>query len=360
MTDLPRLKIRDIELPVPIIQGGMGVRVSTAPLVAAVSNYGALGTLASVGMGEFEPDIFTNYKVANGRALAKEIRRTKQMTDKPIAVNIMAVLTDYEQLAKVCSDEGVDIIISGAGLPLSLPKHVDYNKVKLIPKISSARALELICKKWDKTYNIVPDAVIFEGPNSGGHQGFSFNELVEMNGNYIENNLPFVLKTMKPYEDKYGKNVPVIFAGGIFNGQEIAQYLKLGAGEVKLGSRFVCTEECEVADEYKETYLRATEKDIHLIQSPVGLPLRVIKNSFIMRVLAGNKIKFGCPYKCLITCNPDDVNFCIAKALLEAQRGNMEEGVVMCSTTTPRINQIVTTKSLLDTLVEETVQHFDL
>jgi nitronate monooxygenase len=357
MIDLPRLKIRDIELPIPIIQGGMGVRISTAPLASAVSNYGALGTLASVGLGEFEPDIFSNYKDANGRALAKEIRRTKQMTNNPIAVNIMSVLTDYGQHAKVCSDEGVDIIISGAGLPLFLPEYVDCTKVKLIPKISSGKALELICKKWDKMYRLIPDAVVFEGPESGGHQGFKFDELARIKGNYLSDNLPFILKILNPFEEKYGNKIPVIVAGGIFTGEEIAKYFKLGASGVKLGSRFVCTEECEVADEYKETYLKATEEDIQLIQSPVGLPLRVIRNKFIMRLQTGEIIKFGCTYKCLMTCNPDRVDFCIARSLVEAQRGNMEDGVVMCSLTTPRLKKIVSVRNLLDTIIEETAMH---
>ena len=207
----------------------------TAPLVASVCNAGGLGTLASVGLGEFEPDIFTNYAVANARALQKEIRRTRRMTDRPFAVNIMCALTDYEALVKICVEEKVEVIVSGVGLPLKLPEYVDIERTKLVPMVSSARAAELICKAWDKKYNLIPDAIIVEGPESGGHQGFSFQELENIELYSLESILQKVAKSIKVFEEKHNRRIPLVAAGGIFSAQDISKHLNNGACGVQMG-----------------------------------------------------------------------------------------------------------------------------
>jgi len=351
---LPSLFIGEIEIKIPIVQGGMGVRVSTASLVSAVSNAGCLGTLASVGLGEFEKDIDKNYALANSRALKKEIRKTQKMTDNPFAVNVMVALTDYEALVETCVKEKIDVIITGTGLPFKLPEYVNRKETKLVPKISSDRAAYIICKKWSDKYNIIPDALMVEGPKSGGHQGFSFKELEDIEKYSLENIILNVIKVIEPFQKKYNKKISIIAAGGIYDGKDIAKMFKLGVNGVQLGSRFVCTNECDVSDEFKQAYINAKESDIVLIQSPVGLPARLIKNEFYNKIVqSGGKLKFSCPYHCLKTCDPDEAKFCIAKALLDSAKGNMKEGLVLCSTRVDKINKIIPVKELIRELTKE-------
>jgi NAD(P)H-dependent flavin oxidoreductase YrpB (nitropropane dioxygenase family) len=321
-------------------------------LVSAVCNAGGLGTIASVGLGEFEKDIYANYARANARALKKEIEKTRAMTDKPFAVNIMSILTDYEELVKTCNELRVAVIVSGAGLPLKLPKYVTNSYTKLVPVISSARAAAIVFRTWEKKFQRVPDAVVVEGPKSGGHQGFSWDELLELDKYSLKTILKDVGEIVKLYKVRYKKEIPIIAAGGLYSDKDIALYLNNGAQAVQLGSRFVCTEECDVGQPFKDAYIRATEKDITLIDSPVGLPARVIKNGFYWRLQRKEKVSFNCEYQCLRTCNISEVPFCIARALLEAQRGDMERGLVLCSSTTHRVKKIRPVASLIDELFD--------
>lgn len=358
---LPSLIIGDFEIPVPIIQGGMGVRVSTAPLVSAVSNHGGLGILASVGLGELEPDINVNYDIANSRALKKEIIRTKKLTDKPFGVNIMCVLTDYESLVKTCIEENVAAIISGAGLPSNLPKLLDGRNIKKIPLVSSGKAADLICKIWDKKYSTIPDAIVVEGPKAGGHLGFKMEHLTRFNVTDIENVstdeldaiLSDVLEKVTVYEDKYSRKIPIIAAGGIYSGKDIARVMNLGASGVQMGTRFVCTKECEVSNNFKQAYINSKKEDIKIIMSPLGYPGRVIVNRFMKRVLEGEKVHFNCVYQCIKNCKTDEVNFCIAKSLLAAQKGDMINGLVFCGDNAYRITEITTVTKLMQELEDE-------
>jgi len=356
--NLKPLKIGSLEFPVPIVQGGMGVAISTAPLVSAVSNEGGLGVIASVGLGEFEPDIYENYGVANARALRKEIQRTRTMTSRPIGVNIMSVLSDYDTLAGVCNDERVEAIISGAGLPLKLPQYVDNGYTKLIPLISNGRVARILLKRWDHEYKRTADAVVVEGPDSGGHQGFSLEEIHQSDNKTLERLFIDTKENLISFEQKYGKKIPVIVAGGIYSGEDIARYLNLGADGVQIGSRFILTEECEADPRLKQAHLDAQVDDITLTLSPIGLQARVIKNEFYERIKGGEKFDFRCPYKCLSVCKAGDANFCIAQALLAAKRGDMKNGLVLCSTTTSKNDKIYSVKGLMSELVNDASQHY--
>ncbi|MDP1854320.1 MAG: nitronate monooxygenase family protein [Candidatus Omnitrophota bacterium] len=349
---LPDLIIGDLVINPPIIQGGMGVRVSTATLAAAVSNEGAFGVIASVGLGE-EGWQDLKYEERSRLALKDMIRETKQLTSRPFGVNIMCVLSNYDELAKTCAEEEVAAIISGAGLPLHLPSLSGSPKTKLIPIVSSGRAAELICKTWLRRYNRLPDALVLEGPLAGGHIGFKFGEILSSEFPSIDNLLVDVVLAVKEFESSANKKIPIIAGGGIFSGKDIARILKLGASGVQMATRFVCTHECSVSQAYKDAYLKCTQDDIAVIMSPVGMPARVIRNKFVERIEAGEKMKFTCPYRCLKSCNPLIVNYCIAKALVNAYRGNLEEGYAMCGANAYRIKKIVSVKELINELVDE-------
>jgi len=352
-TEFKDLFIGDLKIQVPIIQGGMGVRVSYSSLVAAVSNEGALGVIAAVGLGEEVQDEDLSYPERSRVSFTRSIRQTREKTKNPFGVNIMCVLTNYEDLVNVAQEESVDVIISGAGMPLRLPALIKNTKTKLIPIVSSARAASIICSTWLRRYKRLPDALIVEGPLAGGHLGYSLAELEDKENVSLENILPKVVGVAKGFESGAIK-IPVIAAGGIFDGQDIAKFIRLGASGVQMGTRFVCTHECDVAQEYKEAYLAAKQEDIVVIQSPVGLPGRVIRNEFVQRIIEGARVDFDCQYHCLYTCDPKKVNYCIAKALLNASRGQLDKGFAMCGSNAYRIQKIISVKELISELVLQT------
>ena len=349
MSIIKPLRIGELEFFPPIIQGGMGVRVSKSGLAAAVANAGCVGTIASVGLGEFENVSDKEYVSINNSALRSEIARTRKLTNRPFAVNIMGVLTNYAEFVKICVEEKVAIIISGAGLPLDLPKYDPEKIVKLIPIVSSARALSIIIKKWLKSYNRIPDAVIIEGPMAGGHLGYSMEDLKCI----APDSLLKTLASVKQFIVDACLNIPVIVAGGIFDGSEAARYLLAGADGVQMATRFVCTDECDVDINFKMEYIKATKEDITIINSPVGLPGRVINNPFVKRVIAGERIPFSCHYRCLKTCEPAKSPYCIAKVLADAAGGNFEKAFAFAGQNAYRCTEIIPVKKLVRILTDE-------
>lgn len=358
-TKLPDLVIGDLVINPPIIQGGMGVRVSTARLAAAVSNTGALGVIASVGLGE-EGQQSLPYEERSISALRSMIHATKERTDRKFGVNIMSALTNYDDLAKAAMEEGVGAIFSGAGLPLHLPELARGSNTKLIPIVSSGRAAELICKTWNKRYNCLPDALVLEGPLAGGHLGFKFGQLIGNELPHLEVILAEVLAVTEQFRDMAGEKIPVIAGGGIFSGKDMANILKAGASGVQMATRFVCTDECEVSDKYKDLYLRCQKEDVIVIISPVGMPARVIKNKFVDRIETGEKIKFSCPYRCLKTCDPYAANYCLAQALVNSYRGDIDNGIVMCGANAYRVNKVLPVRELINEITEECVYQLQL
>ena len=358
ITSLPDLIIGDLRINPPIIQGGMGVRVSGSRLASAVSNEGALGVVASVGTGEEWPDRSLNYVTRSYVSLRDMLQQTKLLTPNPIAVNIMCALTNYEDLVKAADQEEVAAIISGAGLPLKLPALVKHRSIKLIPIVSSGRAAELICRSWLRKHNRLPDALVVEGSLAGGHLGFSMDDVVTSHGS-LESIVQDVLSVAARYTKEHDISIPVIAAGGVFNGRDMARFLNLGASGVQMGTRFVCTDECDASLQYKEAYLNCRKEDILVIRSPLKLPLRVIRNSFVDRILSGEKVKFSCPYRCLATCEPDKSPYCIAQALVNAYRGNMRAGFATCGANAYRVDHIVSVRELIQELVDECRLHLE-
>ncbi|MFQ5952520.1 MAG: NAD(P)H-dependent flavin oxidoreductase [Candidatus Omnitrophota bacterium] len=363
---LKSLVIGDLEIKVPIIQGGMGVRVSTAPLAAAIANCGAGGTIASVGLPrDTEENRADGFLESSKKHLKKEIRRARELSDGVIGVNILVALSNYEDMVRTTVKEKADYIISGAGLPISLPEFAEGSSLKLIPLIASARAAKLLLKTWKRRYNCFPDAFVVEGPLSGGHiAGYSLEELKSFKDKIrkeplLENAVKDVLDVVGEYEKEYGVSIPVIAAGGIFDGKDVAKFLRLGAKGVQIGTRFVATYECSAADEFKQLYISAEEKDLVFIQSPVGMPAKVIRTKFIDKMLRGEKADFICDFRCLRTCDPATVQYCIAKALIDAAEGDIDNAVVFAGTNVSRVTKIVSVKELVDEIVTETIEELN-
>ncbi len=346
------LKIGDLEIYPPIIQGGMGVRISRSRLASAVANQGCIGVIAGVGLGKFEELPASQFIKINEDALRNEIRKARGLTKGIIGVNLMVALSNYESLLRVADKEGIDIIISGAGLPLKLPGLVTNSRTKLIPIISSVRALKIICRKWEREYSRLPDAVIVEGVKAGGHLGYAHEDVVNESAVRLED----IVSEVIDYARTFSVPIPVIAAGGIFDGSDIARFLKLGASGVQIGTRFVCTDECDAHDTFKQAYLDAGKEDITVIKSPVGMPGRVIVNDFVKRIKEGETVPFTCRYHCLKSCNPKTAPYCIARALTNAAEGRMEEAFVFSGSNSYRCTEIIPVKDLINTLVEEAQQ----
>ncbi|MDA3954471.1 MAG: nitronate monooxygenase [Bacteroidales bacterium] len=324
------LNIGNLKVNLPVIQGGMGVAISLSGLASAVANAGGIGVISAVAIGMTEPDYMKNYREANKRALRKEIRKARTLTDGVLGVNLMIAVTDYEELFTVALEEKIDVIILGAGLPLKLPKYVTDKGIenihtKFITKVSSAKAAKVIFSYWAKNFNYIPDAVVVEGPMAGGHLGFKREdldgELVPL-GDLVEE----TVAELKHFENEFGKEVPVIAGGGIYSGSDMYDIMQKGAKGVKMGTRFVTTNECDASEKFKQTYVDSKEEDIVIIKSPVGLPGRAIKNSFIDKVNSGNAEPFKCYWKCLKSCDSKNVPYCIAQALHNASKGDMDKG----------------------------------
>jgi len=346
---LPSFKIGNLTVSLPIIQGGMGVRVSRANLASAVANEGGIGVIATAGIGDFIDAPRAEFTGINETALREEIRKAKRQTSGILGVNIMVALSDYDNLVKTSVEENIDVIISGAGLPLNLPQFVEGKDTKLIPIVSSARTLKIICKRWLHHYNRLPDAVIVEGPLAGGHLGYSYEEMEQDTAPKLGDILAEVIE----YANTFTPNIPVIAAGGIFDGADIATYLGKGAAGVQMATRFVCTTECDVHDNFKQAYLDATADDIAIIKSPVGLPGKVIKNAFVEKILAGQTIPFKCNYRCLKSCDPRTAPYCIAKVLAYAAEGRMDESFAFAGSNAYKCTEIITVKQLVQKLNDE-------
>ncbi len=248
------LQIGDLTAQIPIIQGGMGVGISLAGLAAAVANCGGIGVIATPGIGMYEPDFLSNFIESNNRGLRKEIRKARAASDGIIGVNIMVAITNHAELVQTAIEEGIDIIFSGAGLPLKLPQHrPPDSKTKLAPIVSSGRATALLCKHWAERFDCLPDTIVVEGPLAGGHLGFRRDQIDDPN-HALEKLIPEVIAAVKPFEEKYDRRIPVIAAGGIYTGADILKFINLGAAGVQMGTRFVVTEECDASPDFKQAY----------------------------------------------------------------------------------------------------------
>ncbi len=352
-TNMPELVIGELKAKTPIIQGGMGVGVSLSSLSSAVANEGGIGVIAVAAMGFDQPGYKENPVEVSKKALRDEIRKAKKLTKGILGVNIMVALSSFSDMVKTAIAEEIDIIFAGAGLPLDLPQYLtEGTKTKLVPIISSARAAEIIIKKWVAQYNYVPDAFVLEGPMAGGHLGFKKEQINDSDFS-LDKLVPQVVAKVKEYEIKYNKKIPVIAGGGIYSGADIFRYIKLGAAGAQMGTRFVATHECDASMEFKQTYLNCKEEDIIIINSPVGLPGRAIKNEFLESSEKGMKHPFNCPFQCIKTCEYEKSPYCIALALMNAQKGNLKNGFAFAGQNAYRIKEIISVHELIESIKRE-------
>jgi nitronate monooxygenase len=350
---LKEFNIGDLRIPVPIIQGGMGIGISLSRLASAVANMGGVGVISTVGIGLTGKHITANYRLNNIDTLREEIRKARGLTLGVLGVNIMSVITDFADMVKTSVEEGIDIIFSGAGLPLDLPKYIGEGiKTKLVPIVSSARAVSIILQKWIQNFNYIPDAFVLEGPKAGGHLGFKRND-IDDSGHSLERLVSDMMVLTAEAKAKYGKEIPIIAAGGIYSGGDMYDIMKLGASAVQLGTRFVATEECDASSNFKDAFVKATDEDVEIIQSPVGMPGRALHNQFLQDVKDGKRKPLACRYHCIKSCDPKTTPYCIASALLEASRGNLDEGFVFTGSNAGKVDEISTVQRIFDELAGE-------
>ncbi len=350
---IKELKIGDLTAKLPIIQGGMGVGISLSGLASAVANEGAIGVISASGIGLFEPDGSTNYLEANNRALRKEIRKTRELTKGIIGLNILVASSNFDDMARTAIEEGIDIVFSGAGLPLTLPQFLRRDrKTKLVPIVSSARATRIICQRWLDKYDYLPDAVVVEGPKAGGHLGFKSEQIYDP-AFALEKLVPEVIKELKVFEERCNKAIPVIAAGGVYTGEDIFKFLQLGASGVQMATRFVTTHECDASIGFKQAYIDSRKEDIIIIKSPVGMPGRAIRNKFTDDVDEGKKKPFKCPFHCIRTCNSENSPYCIALALTNAKKGRLKHGFAFAGENAYRAEEIISVRELMSSLVAE-------
>jgi nitronate monooxygenase len=331
----------------------MGIGISLSGLASAVANMGGVGVISSVGIGLIGKSRYKNFRQVNIKALQLEIRKARSLTKGILGVNIMVALSNYADMVKASVDEGIDLIFSGAGLPLDLPKYLNGNsKTRLVPIVSSARAARIICLKWKSNYDYLPDAVVLEGPKAGGHLGFRENQIEDRNYR-LEALLPEVIEALEPFRKPGAEPIPVIAAGGIYSGGDIHKFFKLGASGVQMGTRFVATRECDASEAFKNTYIKSTRSGIEIIKSPVGLPGRAITNNFLEQMKADHKKPVFCSYRCITNCDFRKSDYCIADALINAQMGDLDNGFAFAGENAYRIRSITTVKKLFDILLRQ-------
>lgn len=341
-------------LDVPVFQGGMGIGISLGGLAGAVAANGGAGTVAAAQVGFKEPDFETNPLEANLRALGKEIAKARQIAAGrgAIGVNIMAATSQYEMYVKEALNQKVDFIVSGAGLPMNLPAITKDSDVKIIPIVSSVRAASVICKRWLKKDNRLPDAVIIEGVNAGGHLGFSMEEALESvksddakekyRGEVIK-----IIEFLRKFGEENGQYIPVISAGGYRTHEDLKEQLALGADAVQIATSFVTTEECDADIKFKEAYVNCSKDDITIVKSPVGMPGRAVRNAFVEETQQ-HRIQPKKCYNCIPHCKPDQTPYCITAALIDAAKGDTDNGLVFCGANAWQEDRIRTVKEVID------------
>ena len=359
--ELKPLKIGKYEIKYPIFQGGMGLGISWDKLAGNVSLEGGLGIISSVGTGYYENRKFINkelnakpfgsenfYSTRGLRAIIENAR--KICGDLPLGVNIMYAANDYARVVKDACEAGINIIVSGAGLPTNLPEFTqNFKEIALVPIVSSAKALKIICKRWLQRYERLPDAVVLEGPLSGGHQGFTYEQCLDPEFSLF-NLIPQVKAEIKEWGD-----FPLIAAGGIWDKNDIEKAISLGANGVQMGTRFIGTHECDADIGFKEVLLAAEEKDIELIKSPVGYPARGIRTNLINLVDKRMGPKIQCISNCVSPCQrgkeAKQVGYCIADRLFDAYSGKKESGLFFTGANGYKLKELISVKELMHKLV---------
>lgn len=353
--DLPALTIGSYTAPIPIVQGGMGVGISMQGLASAVANEGGVGVISAAGIGVLRRPSERNPQKAIREGLVEEINeaRAKITASQPgiLGINIMTAMSDFAEMVKVSTEAGIDVIFSGAGLPLDLPKYASQSTA-LVPIVSSAKAVKMISRWWKEKYDRFPDGFVLEGPKAGGHLGFSPAQIDDPAFS-LDSLVEKVKPAVEEIQQKAGRFVPLIAGGGVFSGADIRRVMGKGADAVQMATRFVATEECDASPAFKEAYVNCRQEDITIIQSPVGMPGRAINNEFLMRAKAGETCPKACPWHCITTCKVESSPYCISAALLAACKGRMEQGFAFIGANGYLVDGVITVHQLFDQLHQE-------
>ena len=357
------MKIGKYEIKHPIIQGGMGVGISWDQLAGNVSLEGGLGVISAVGTGYYK-NISENIHIVTKKDKPKDVlnfysrdslfeifaNARKICGNAPIACNVLYAINDYGRVVRDACEAGANIIITGAGLPTNMPEFTkDFPDVAIVPIVSSARALKLICKKWQR-YNKLPDAIIVEGPLSGGHQGFTYEQCAQEEFQ-LENIIGPIIE-----EAKNWGNIPIIAAGGIWDKKDIDKFIKMGCTGVQMATRFIGTFECDADAKFKNVLLNAKAEDIQLMKSPVGLPARGVMTNLQFSIENKTAPKVQCISNCVSPCNRGHeakiVGYCIADRLGAAYQGDVETGLFFTGSNGYKINKIISVKELMEKLTQ--------
>lgn len=345
------LTIGNLKAEIPVVQGGMGVGISLSSLAGNVALNGGIGVISSAQIGFRDPEWEKHPVETNLRVLQEEILKAKKIAKGGIiAVNIMVATKFYDRYVKAAVKAGADIIISGAGLPVDLPDFVKGSMTKIAPIVSSLKSFEVISKYWLKKYDRLPDMVVIEGPLAGGHLGFKKEELDHIEALHYDEEIKKIISRVRKTEK--GSRIPVVVAGGIYEGKDALPYFAMGADGVQVATRFVTTCECDADIRYKEAYIQAKKEDIEIVKSPVGMPGRAIHNRFLEQA-AGGKLKKSSCRQCLAKCNPALIPYCITDALVNAARGNTEEGLLFCGANAYKADKIEHVSDIMKEFEEE-------
>jgi len=362
MNNLPTLSLGIHSVPYPVVQGGMGIRISGARLAAAVANAGGIGIISAVGLGwnssyfdptERSPKRRTEqFFEANRLALIDELKKARELSpDGVIGINVMMAARDWETLVETAVAHGANLVIAGAGLPLSLPAHTqEHPDVALVPIVSSVRAAKIITRRWQKQYQRQPDGFVVESPKfAGGHLGASADAIHDP-AYSLEQVIPELVTYVQA---EFETPVPVIAAGGVWDRGDVEHMLALGAGGVQVGTRFITTFECDADDHYKQAHLQAKSADVMLVPSPVGLPGRAIRNPFVDRVMAREDVSEPCTANCLQACRCRDSRetYCIMKALNRAAAGDVDNGLIFSGAHAGRAQSLTSVEEVMKSLV---------
>lgn len=344
------LEINQKSLTVPLIQGGMGVGVSLGSLAGHVAKCGAMGVISTAHPGYKEDDFESNHRQANICALKKEILKAQKLSQGKglVAINAMVALKDYEELINAALESKVDAIISGAGLPLRLPELVKDHDVLIAPIVSSGKACKVIIKHWLKKYQRTPDFIVIEGSQAGGHLGFKKEDLENQTCQSLEE----IFKDVEEIVENNKLNIPIFVAGGISQRSDVKHFFDLGVDGIQVATRFITTYECDASIKYKEAFLKARKEDIGFVSSPVGMPGRAMQNSFVKKTKK-EKIPVKKCYQCLIPCDVKNTPYCISRALIEAVKGNLEDGLIFTGAHGYRQDHLMHVDEVIHELMED-------
>ncbi|MCI8550300.1 MAG: nitronate monooxygenase [Lachnospiraceae bacterium] len=346
------LIIGELRAERPLIQGGMGVGISLSGLAGAVAKEGGIGMISTAQIGFREPGFEQSPIETNLRCIGEELAKAREIAPKGIiGCNIMVATKRYEDYVRAAARAGADLIALGAGLPAKLPELTKGFRTKLAPIVSSLKAAAVICKLWDRHYQTAPDLMIVEGPEAGGHLGFDEETLANLGSLNYGEEIRRIKGHMRQYEERYGKRIPVVAAGGIYDRADVDYYMgELGVDGVQVATRFVTTEECDAPMAFKQAYLDAKKEDIVITKSPVGMPGRAIKNRFL-REVGERKRPAGKCLQCLEKCNPKEIPYCITEALLNTARGKVQDALLFCGAKAYLANRIETVHEVMAQLV---------